>query len=62
MRLAIVVLAAGDEVLRYRDRLANTTAALHLAAGQLVTSELGVYGGPLAFNSVNLVPHDKSAQ
>jgi hypothetical protein len=33
----------------------STTAALDLAAGQLVTSERGICGGPLAFNSVNLV-------
>jgi hypothetical protein len=44
--------------MRYqRDSPAFTTAALDLAAGQLVTSERGVCGGPLAFNFVNLVSH-----
>jgi hypothetical protein len=32
------------------------------AAGQLVTSEQGARGGPLAFNYVNLVPHDALCQ
>jgi hypothetical protein len=42
--------------------LAFTTAALDLAAGQLVTSERGVREEPLAFNSVHLVPHSASSQ
>jgi hypothetical protein len=58
----VFVLAACYETLnvtKHRERLAFTTAALDLPAGQLVNSERGVRGGPLAFSSVNPVPKNR---
>jgi hypothetical protein len=40
-----------------RSSIACTTAAVPPTAGQLVTSERGVCGGPLAFHYANLVSH-----
>jgi hypothetical protein len=40
-----------------RSSIACTTAAVPTTAGQLVTSERGVCGGPLAFHYANLMSH-----
>jgi hypothetical protein len=40
-----------------RSSIACTTAAVPPTAGQLVTSERGVCGGPLAFHYANLMSH-----
>jgi hypothetical protein len=40
-----------------RSSIACTTAAVPPTAGQLVTSERGVCGGPLAFQYANLMSH-----
>jgi hypothetical protein len=40
-----------------RSSIACMTAAVPPAAGQLVTSERGVCGGPLAFHYANLMSH-----
>jgi hypothetical protein len=40
-----------------RSSIACTTAAVPTTAGQLVTSERGVCGGPLAFHYTNLMSH-----
>jgi hypothetical protein len=40
-----------------RSSIACTTAAVPTTAGQLVTSERGVCGGPLAFHYANLISH-----
>jgi hypothetical protein len=40
-----------------RSSIACTTAAVPTTAGQLVTSERGVCGGPLAFHDANLMSH-----
>jgi hypothetical protein len=40
----------------------RTTAAVPTTAGQLVTSERGVCGGPLAFHYANLMSHTACRQ
>jgi hypothetical protein len=40
-----------------RSSIACTTAAVPTTAGQLVTSERGVCGGPLALHYANLMSH-----
>jgi hypothetical protein len=40
-----------------RSSIACTTAAVPTTGGQLVTSERGVCGGPLAFHYANLMSH-----
>jgi hypothetical protein len=40
-----------------RSSIACTTVAVPTTAGQLVTSERGVCGGPLAFDYANLMSH-----
>jgi hypothetical protein len=40
-----------------RCSIACTTAAVPPTAGQLVTSERGVCGGPLAFHCANFMSH-----
>jgi hypothetical protein len=45
-----------------RSSIACTTAAVPPTAGQLVTSERGVCGGPLAFHYANLMSHTAFSQ
>jgi hypothetical protein len=62
----VLVLAAGSELMKHRrSSIACTTAAMPPTAGQLVTSERGVCGGPLAlldFHYVDLVSHIAACQ
>jgi hypothetical protein len=44
-------------LIRFVTNLWQSTAAVPPTGGQLVTSELGVRGGPLAFHYANLMSH-----